>query len=169
MTAFPSGEWVFDLDGTLVDTREAVRRAYEYAGVTMPADAWGRPWHEWLTGPDASRKHAVKNQVYMKTLGLFGRPLPLLQLVEEGGYPVITGASHIAVETIIIKWAPRLNVALRQATLEDKVRWLGRRVPGAYVDDDVRCRQIIEEKTRWQVLTPEECLRLFSPRAPTSA
>ena len=39
--------FVWDLDGTLLDSRDAVRRAYLEAGVVMPDDAWGKPWQVW--------------------------------------------------------------------------------------------------------------------------
>src|SRR5690554_4950980 len=38
----------FDIDGTLVDTRELNLRAYAQVGVEIPDDAWGRRWQEWL-------------------------------------------------------------------------------------------------------------------------
>lgn len=37
-----------DVDGTIIDSRALVRRAYAEVGVDMPDDAWGRPWNEWL-------------------------------------------------------------------------------------------------------------------------
>lgn len=40
--------YFFDLDGTLFDTAELVRRAYAFAGVEMPREAWGLPARAWL-------------------------------------------------------------------------------------------------------------------------
>jgi FMN phosphatase YigB (HAD superfamily) len=55
-SASPVKGYVFDLDGTLFDTRALVREAYLKAGVVMPDDAWGKPAVEWL--PDVTdREH----------------------------------------------------------------------------------------------------------------
>lgn len=47
----------FDVDGTLVNTRELNRLAYESVGVSIPDDAWGKPWHEWLPRVTGLRSH----------------------------------------------------------------------------------------------------------------
>ena len=61
---------VFDLDGTLADTRDLVRRAYDLVGVHMPEHAWGLPAEAWLaahngraTVPDARALPAVAEEV----------------------------------------------------------------------------------------------------------
>ena len=161
MSISTSANLVFDLDGTLVDTKKAVFEAYRYVGVNMPEDAWGKNWREWLTGPDAEKLHKAKNTIYLKTVGLYAQPLELLPFVEKAGYPVITGASMIAAETIAIKFAPKLRIALREATLDMKAKWLNDRRPGVYVDDDVRARSFIEEKTKWKTWDPDQCLQSF--------
>jgi phosphoglycolate phosphatase-like HAD superfamily hydrolase len=50
----------FDLDGTLIDTRELNHRAYQLAGVDIPDYAWGMRWQSWLPNLVGSLEHAEK-------------------------------------------------------------------------------------------------------------
>jgi hypothetical protein len=95
---------VFDLDGVLVDTRQAVYHAYAEAGVVMPRSAWGSPWQSWLIDlcdhdPDrASDVHDHKSGVYPAMLKKYAVALPLsyyFNSLQRRGFPVfvITGAS----------------------------------------------------------------------------
>lgn len=64
----------FDVDGTIVDTRELNRRAYAEVGVEYPADAWGVPWQAWLPRVTGYPEHAcevlhrTKVEVYRREL-----------------------------------------------------------------------------------------------------
>lgn len=66
--------YFFDLDGTLVNTQELNRLAYEKVGITIPSDAWGKRWQDWLidiVGDDlleARRIHEQKSDVYFTLL-----------------------------------------------------------------------------------------------------
>lgn len=84
--------WVFDLDGTLLDTAELSRQAYAAVGITMPDHAWGTSWKEWL--PDllggninaAAAIHASKTMIYLRELircDLQGMELPALEVARE--------------------------------------------------------------------------------------
>lgn len=63
-----------DVDGTVFNSRELVRRAYQEVGVTQPDGAWGRRWQDWLIdyfdGDEgrALTAHAQKTQRYMELL-----------------------------------------------------------------------------------------------------
>lgn len=149
--------YVFDLDGTLIDTQKAVREAYRIIGVEMPADAWGRPWKEWLNDPFA---HQCKNDVYPKMVAMHARALPLFDHATRLNAPILTGASPGAVHTIK-SWFWGLNIALVGASLEDKARWLNaheRRPLCYYVDDLESARRYVKTHTRWIVLAPDEAL-----------
>lgn len=64
----------FDVDGTIVNSRELVTKAYEAVGVKMPAYAWGLRWQDWLVdhceGADelARLLHERKSHEYVKLL-----------------------------------------------------------------------------------------------------
>ena len=64
----------FDVDGTLVDTRAAVKSAYAAIGIDMPNAAWGSPWRAWLPGlcgndvEKAQLLHKAKTKRYLKAL-----------------------------------------------------------------------------------------------------
>lgn len=147
-------EWVFDLDGTLIDSQEAVRRAYEAAGVRMPPEAWGKPWREWL-GDEAA--HRRKEALYPEFLRQYARPKALYRTAQRLRAPVLTGASGAAAKAVQEAFGP-LSVALAGATAEAKGRWLAARAAGGfYVDDllhdDPRLRR---QATQWSLLVPRE-------------
>lgn len=63
-----------DVDGTVLDTRELNRRAYEEVGVTVPEHAWGLRWEAWLPTAsgyeleEAALLHRAKVEVYTRLL-----------------------------------------------------------------------------------------------------
>lgn len=157
--------YVFDLDGTLVDNRKAIEMAYRFAGVTTMR--WHRPWREWCT----PYQHNVKRQIYPVMLRDYGKRLPLADIAERDLGVILTGASPEAVaqlEQAGLINVGRLIMAGMGMTPWEKADWLALHGWGTYVDDELACRQIIQEHTTWDVISPEEAvLRLFSPPAPT--
>ena len=170
-----SDRYVFDLDGTLIDTREAVRQAYRAAGLEeFPDDAWGKPAREWLRDEAV---HTRKNALYPEMLRRYARKLPLLGLCLNIHAPVITGASPMAASHVsdFIN-DPRLAIMLWGASLGDKADWLRqydlRRADqqNFYVDDNPNIRSTLEGmmRERWQMISPEEAFtRLSLPQART--
>lgn len=63
-----------DVDGTVLDTRELNRRAYEEVGVQVPEHAWGLRWEAWLPTTSgyeleaAEVLHRAKVEVYLRML-----------------------------------------------------------------------------------------------------
>lgn len=159
--------YVFDLDGTLVETRLAVFTAYMRAGVVMPQDAWGRSASEWLTDPEVHRR---KVAAYPEKLRLHGQILPLLKYAQDLEAPIITGASAESVSALEKTFSIKLNVQLFGASTEDKIHWLKTYNPGTarriYVDDNLRACIEIRGRTTWYTVLPRECLRSFLQRAP---
>lgn len=99
---------VFDVDGVLVDSRQAVYESYREAGIEMPDDAWGKPWYQWLphVTKNPSGIHELKNAAYLRRIA----NLPLLsgadvaqRLVKDKSCKVafVTGASRSATEGIL--------------------------------------------------------------------
>jgi hypothetical protein len=151
--------YAFDLDGTLIDTKEAVVQAYRIAGVEMPEDAWGKPWHEWLKDETI---HHKKNEVYPDMLKQFASVLPLFTIALRLNAPVITGASNEAVIAIQSVFGS-LNIVGIQCSRLEKILWLNRqRERGCYVDDDDATLLLVKEFTTWKPLTPNEALQLLS-------
>ena len=158
--------YVFDLDGTLVDTRQAVVEAYRAIGVEMPEDAWGKPYREWLPQPKW-QLHEQKAVVYPTTLARFGKKLGLYDFVKAKGYPVLTGASYSATLTIQREWGV-LNIVGYGMRLEQKAYQLNKNFPHCtYVDDLESARAFIKEYTTCHVISPQECLDLFLRQEPT--
>ncbi len=139
--------YIFDLDGTLVDTRAAVKEAYRRVGVTMPDDAWGVPWTAWLKSKSL---HENKAKAYPRCLKEFASKLPLFDFAQKHQAPIITGASTLAVQAIEKEFG-QLNIIKTYASRQEKIKWIinicdgtfkvptgaGNRVEGViYVDDD---------------------------------
>lgn len=147
---------VFDLDGTLVDTKQAVREAYLASGVIMPESAWGKPWWQWLESV-AAHRHKIK--VYPEYIPKYAQPLPLLKFAVEFNVPVITSASWEAVRAIKEHFAPSLNVIATECSWFDKCDHLRRiSIRGIYVDDDLTTRNHVKENTSWETVSPQEFL-----------
>lgn len=93
--------YVFDLDGTLIDSEATVRAAYEMAGTQMPDDAWGKPWQSWCGIYYHSRKCEFYNQMLHEIPTL--PPMDLLKEMTAAGENVgiLTGASHEALAGIM--------------------------------------------------------------------
>jgi hypothetical protein len=151
---------VFDLDGTLVDTRAAVEAAYSAVGVRMPSNAWGKPWKEWLKDEELHRR---KNAVYPIALALYAKRLPLMEHCLRANARVITGASREAVRGIKRILEPRLRVVLHGASLAEKIAWLSCfPQPGVYVDDSAEANARVALETGWRTLLPYEAFEQLS-------
>lgn len=158
MTAF-----VFDLDGTVLDTRELVLASYRAAGAVPPADVLDREGDDWLrqqVGDDAPAVKFLKDQHYLYTLQhardlehLALAPLVVARGLAAAGYEVglLTGAPRGTVARV----ADRLQAwpfawALDGIKTPAKMTWLaqhGRLRGGVYVDDQVA---LVQLPTGWR-------------------
>lgn len=74
--------YVFDIDGVLFDTQEAVTHAYVQAGAEpdVVIAAWGKPWREWCE----VEMHARKTRIYQKMIAAGEiESLPPLEIARE--------------------------------------------------------------------------------------
>ena len=143
----------FDLDGTLLDTRAAVRVAYSAVGVAMPEDAWGQPWREWLidvcSGNEvlAYQLHRAKNAAYLALIkkSAMVEVLPPLRVLQEllsrhgaAQCSIITGASRSAARALMSEYGlPPFLLSGTGMTVQDKIEFLSAKSPrGVYVDDN---------------------------------
>lgn len=152
LTSNAATAYVFDIDGTLVNSRRAVYWAYSQAGIEMPEEAWGRPWHDWLIdccGGDESRAldiHRLKNKHYLEGLDRFADPTPLAAMARQmvdSNYPVyvITGGSQEAASIVLkllgidlsVLYDTGLSYATKAQALE--ALWLNSFPRGVYFDD----------------------------------
>ena len=144
----------FDLDGTLLDTREAVHLAYVQAGVTPPVDWWGLPWQAWLTDAAA---HERKNAIYEGLVHTHVRPLPLLHLANAHphDYYILTGCSARAYSALARHFALQPKDVFLSLTLErrvERLRQLG--ATGLYFDDHPTTARVVQQQTGWQSYIP---------------
>lgn len=141
--------FVFDLDGTLWDTRPLVQEAYQLAGVQMPPGAWGAPWTSWCN-PLA---HTKKVHIYHKLLRSRGEPprLPPLEFAHElpiEAVHVLTSASHETTRYLIDMYLPGVHLLGWSQTAPQKVASLfvltRREKDVVYIDDDPNGEYIAE-------------------------
>ena len=130
----------FDLDGTLVDSREAVELAYRIAGVTMPDGAWGKPWQEWLDDPDV---HCRKTIIYINLiqLGKVNVNAEVKKWITRSNiHPVVlTGASETAAVMLLNQMfqPSEFTVAGTSMSTAAKIAYLQSHTEiSTYVDDD---------------------------------
>lgn len=89
-------DFLFDMDGTIVDTLKALRLCYRKAGITMPPEAIGQSWQAWC--PEAI--HKEKERLYPNFVREYVRILPAMNLLRLTKGVVITGASQASVNAV---------------------------------------------------------------------
>lgn len=138
----------WDLDGTLIHTREANLRAYHAIGVRPPQDFHVRPWQEWCSELD----HDEKGRLLPAYLRRYAAPTPLLRLFRGLGGDVVSNSSPPVISTLR-EIFPELRSARIHGGLSpmEKVNWLNRaELPGLYIDDSVRTVEMVRRRTKWQ-------------------
>lgn len=138
----------WDLDGTLVHTRDANLAAYRALGVRPPLDFHTRPWQEWCS----AEIHDEKGRLLPAYLRRYATPTPLLRLFRGMGGDIVTNASPPAIAAL-----REIFSELRTARIhgglspEEKVDWLNAASsPGLYIDDSIRTVEMVRRRTQWQ-------------------
>ena len=138
-------QFVFDMDGVLVETRRANILAYRSIGVQPPPDFHHRPWQEWVD----EYKHRQKGDVlpeYLERVGfLYEAPL---YLAEQLNGLILTNASKKSYETVC-RLFPRLAAipALHSMPPNDKIWWMSRQdEEGIYFDDNKAIAQRVSDE-----------------------
>lgn len=145
---------VFDLEGTLVSTREANRRAYMLCGVTPPDDFHIRPWQEWCTRKQHEDKQDVLPGLMREHIAL----LPCFYVVySKTGGLVLTNAAERSLNAICDAMPViRTWTIYPEHTPEMKLSWLKSRPTGVYFDDNTKLIEKIRRETRWQTVDVSE-------------
>jgi len=137
---------VFDVDGVVADTQAIVKEAYASVGVSLPDDAWGRPWREWL--PDAVGKrdpeivHTAKTAAYEAMLRRPHALRPLAgatvaRILYGQGHFVgyLTGASERAARAVLDEVGAPGRIIRAECSTADKIKELHGYGGAVYVDD----------------------------------
>lgn len=90
--------FIFDMDGTLVDSMRAVKEAYRQAGADWKPEYWGLTAREWGCPPEV---HEMKKRLYPTALRRLGRRLHAANLLEVVQGEILTGASLEAVHAVL--------------------------------------------------------------------
>lgn len=129
-------KFVFDMDGTLVDSMKAVKEAYKLAGVKWVPEYWGKTAEEWGCPPEV---HEDKKRLYPTCLRRLGRRLQAADLLEVVDGVVLTGASEEAAHAVMEMLGTQFPLLGAGASLPVKLRILKDIAKDErlfYVDDD---------------------------------
>lgn len=139
---------VWDLDGTLVETRKANQLAYKSLGITPPDDFHVRPWQEWCS----QEAHDEKGRIIGRFILNYARPLQLLQVWEANGRgQILTNASKEAIVAIRNAFPQLADANIKGGMRSyEKTAWLRVHAPtGVYFDDSEKTVGLVKEETQW--------------------
>lgn len=154
--------YAFDLDGTLIDTKHVLRSAYEEAGVSPPADFFGKPFFAWFKGTkeEADEVRRRKHDAYRRSV-VAGHviSLPLMHLYKRltsvgASTSIVTGASPASVQLIAgyLGLSPNTRM-LTGCTMEDKAKYLSMvgELGIMFEDDRVVADYLRSNTTGWTI------------------
>jgi len=146
-------QFIFDMDGTIVDSQAAVRKAYKKAGLVMPDDAWGKTAAEWDCPPDI---HRMKERLYLAVLRSTGMRLHAADFLATVHGSVLTGASLAAVDAVQKFLRHKFPVVGAACDHDTKIMMLRKAAQESrviYVDDDYAFgKRALEEVPNLQFL-----------------
>ncbi len=144
---------VYDLDGTLIDTRTANRLAYEAVDVSPPKDFHTLDWRLWTT-PEI---HDAKNKALRYTMTRSVRELPLMKVARRHAAFVLSNISPAAFSIVkdnVDLGSLRVSIGLVPADKVFMLQEIEHEIGevGIYVDDSFFTCQMVAQMTSWQVL-----------------
>ncbi len=162
----PIKRFIFDLDGTLFDTKGLVVLAYLRAGVDMPPEAWGQPAQAWLpqiVGKNWKATHRLKTTEYLKLLSKQRPPMlsaaSMLRNARGVGITchILTGASQQSTQLILANQLQTyeysiIGSGMRVEAKADRLRMLAHPKYMAYIDDDEAACAYIREHVKCNVV-----------------
>lgn len=146
---------VFDLDETLVSTREANRAAYAEVGVICPPVSDYCPVSQWPT-PPTPEQYVRKHEIFERHLRERGSTLPAIRFLSviPSSVVILTGTSAHSVRTIRKVFPEIANYPVHSGMSgQDKIEWLCRQIQaGVYFDDWHVMIERVRKETRWQAV-----------------
>lgn len=141
---------IFDLDGCLVDTREAHRMSYEMAGVRfIPSDFYHTSSHGWAT-PEQRR---LKAGFYEENLHKHGKLLPAADILFQFGGLVMSGCSKESVDALLKVFPEFGSIGIMcEFSLDEKIKYLNLHDPGMYFDDWSVMLDRVRGETKWKAI-----------------
>lgn len=152
--------YAFDLDGTLVDSREAILSAYHLAGANPPPNFFMLSRDQWLVGPSAEEVHKAKNKIYIKSIPTMVRRLPLMDLYEALCWEerveitILTGASREAARAVMKAHSRKpyyKNDMICGITVSEKIAWMNDGDIGIMFEDQEEAAKRMKKETQWTI------------------
>lgn len=136
---------VWDLDGTIVSTREANLMAYRSLGVEPPEDFDLRHWTTWTD----KVTHDAKGQRIAIFIAKYATAGPLYSLYHRYGGHILTMASVPVIEALE-PWIRSDSWIIRAEGRDEKVDYLRQtQLHGIYFDDSEETVERVNRETRW--------------------
>ena len=137
----------FDLDGTLLDTYDAVKEAYFLAGCTPPADFFQRSWQEWLKDESV---HDRKNTIYARLIEEKVTQTFLVDIYEKCGSRIILSScsaeAFVSLEKVFNLRPDLIRTGL---SLDQRLEELIDLGTGIYFDDSAVTIEAVKKHTEW--------------------
>lgn len=146
---------VFDLDGTLIETREANLAAYRSIGIEPPGDFHIRPWQEWVSPENHEKKQDVLPRFMLEHSKLLPAHAILAAMAGECNCQVLTNASDRTLEIVRVLFPVFRRYTIRNNMSPDmKLEFLkSRAASGIYFDDNEELVERVRKETRWQAVS----------------
>lgn len=149
---------VFDLDDTLIATREAKLQAYweQVPGlkesVVPPSNFHEISWERWAT----KEQHQQMQMRLSRWLMWRSHELPAMRLLMAAGGMILTSCSPGSLGLLTTRW-PQLHrfPIVRVDNAYEKLQWLKDNEPthgGIYFDNDHDLLERVREETKWQTI-----------------
>jgi hypothetical protein len=143
----------FDLDGTLIDSRDAVYQAYLDVGAHPPPDFFTKPWRSWMRNEAA---HTAKNLRYIELIKQGAvKALPLSEVykgLHQCDRVILTGASRVATSEVIMRvlddWP---KILLCEMTIAMKIDWMNDNERGIIFEDQLAHAHKMKQETQWTI------------------
>ncbi len=136
----------WDLDNTLIWTREANLRCYLDMSVIPPPNFHQIPWSDWTT----QEIHDEKGRRIIDYLCKYAEITPYFDLFVQVRGPVLTAASEPVIRFVRDTWRVfQTTTILRCKTLDRKIAELQAMQPGVYIDDSQEAVERVRRETEW--------------------
>lgn len=143
-------QFVYDFDGVLVDTKNAIRRAWKMVGVDPPKDFWKKSWKDWCPDPELYEK---RNEAYIEKCLPLVNLLPMMKVAAATGGLILTNGAQSRVLATLAHFNVKDCIVKCELNAIEKAKELNSlKEVGVYFEDQWENAAIIRKLTQWKVV-----------------